>query len=214
MLRRNILGLTACIVCLGLASLSFAGQPDLTQSSFVAASGSAEVSVFCAPNGSGKALTEAKLEAGGETDATITLTLLDAGGNPIYLYPFEDMWLETSLGGLIPCNGGTTADFSTDINGQTTFSGALFAGGFSDRGAGETCVVMVNGSVVVQAGLPILFNSGDLDGNLQVDLSDTIIFVPLYTDGSYHYQVDYFFDGQKTLSDLIFYAGSLSTSCP
>jgi hypothetical protein len=204
-----------CIICLGAASLSFAGQPDHSQSLFVAASGTAEVSVFCAPNGGGKALTEAKLEAGGTVDATITVTLNDAGGNPIFLYPFEDMWLETDMGGMVPCNGGTTADFSTDINGQTTFSAALFAGGCSNRVAGEGCVVMVNSLPITGSpALPILFNSGDMNGSLQVDLTDTIAFVPVYTGGTYSYTVDFFFDGQLNLSDLIFYAGSLNSMCP
>lgn len=144
MLRRNFSGLMVCIMCLGAASLSLAGQPDHSMSFYATASGTAEVSVFCAPDGGGKALTEAKLEAGGEVDATITLTVNDATGAPIFLYPFEDMWLETSAGGMVPCNGGTTADFSTDINGETTFSAALYAGGYSDRTGGETCIVMVN----------------------------------------------------------------------
>ncbi len=80
MLRRNFSGLMVCIMCLGAASLSLAGQPDHSMSFYATASGTAEVSVFCAPDGGGKALTEAKLEAGGEVDATITLTVNDATG--------------------------------------------------------------------------------------------------------------------------------------
>ena len=215
MLRRNVMGLMVCIMCLGVASLSYAGQPDLTLSTFVAAHGTGQVSVFCVPNGSGKALDEAMVEAGGSVDATITVTLVDAGGNPIYLYPFEDMWLETDMGGLVPCNGGTVADGSTDINGEATFSASLYAGGYSNRGAGELCVVMVNGAAITgSVGLDILFNSADINGDLQVELQDTIAFVPMYTSGSYYYELDFFFDGLIFLPDLILYAGALNVACP
>lgn len=213
MLRRNILGLMICVASLGVATLSFAGIPDLSLSSAVTAAGS-EVSVFTLPDGTGKALTEAKLEAGGEVDATITVTLLDAGGLPIFLYPFEDMWLETSMGGLVPCNGGTVADASTDINGVTTFTGALFAGGYSDRSGGETCQVVINGSALIGSDMNILFNSSDIDGNGAQGTSDTIAFVPVYTGGGYDYSIDFFFDGAITLSDLVLYAGGLNTTCP
>lgn len=212
MLRKNILGLMVCI--LGVASLSFAGQPDLTLSGAVAAHGTDEVSVFTNVDGNGKAINQAKLEAGGEVDATITVTLVDSGGNPIYLYPFEDMWLATSLGGLVACNGGTVADGSTDINGQATFSAALYAGGSSDRVGGEKCRVIVNGSALVGSDLNILFNSPDMDGSLIVDLTDTVAFVPLYTGGAYDYSVDFFFDGAINLSDLVLYAGGLFVACP
>jgi len=213
MLRRNILGLMICVASLGVATLSFAGIPDLSLSSAASAAGS-EVSVFTLPNGAGKALTEAKLEVGGEVDATITVTLLDAGGLPIFLYPFEDMWLETSMGGLVPCNGGSVADGSTDINGVATFSGALFADGYSDRTDDEKCQVIINGSALIGSDLDILFNSSDIDGNGAQGTSDTIVFVPLYTGGSYDYSIDFFFDGAINLSDLVLYAGGLNTSCP
>jgi hypothetical protein len=202
-----------CVASLGIATLSYAGIPDLSLSSAGTAAGT-EVSVFTLPDGSGKALTNAKLEAGGEVDATITVTLLDATGAPIFLYPFEDMWLETNMGGLVPCNGGTVADGSTDINGVTTFSGSLFAGGYSDRVAGEKCVVMVNGTALSGSDLDILFNSSDMDGSGAQGVQDTIIFVPLYTGGGYNYSIDFFFDGNINLSDLVLYAGGLNTSCP
>ena len=120
---------------------------------------------------------------GGEVDATITVTLLDAGGLPIFLYPFEDMWLETSMGGLVPCNGGTVADGSTDINGVATFSGALFAGGYSDRTGGEKCQVIINGSALIGSDLDILFNSSDIDGNGLHDLADINLFISAFLAG-------------------------------
>jgi hypothetical protein len=201
-----------CIACLGVATLSFAGQPSPTASVAVSAAGT-QVSVYNLPDGNGKALTEAKPIAGGAVDATITVTLNDAAGNPIFLYPFEDMWLETSLGGMVPCNGGTVSDGSTDINGQTTFTAAMYAGGYSDKAGLESCKVVVNGTALVGSDLDILFNSADINGDLIVNLSDTILFVAVYT-GAYDYSADFSYDGIINLSDLVLYAGGLNTACP
>jgi len=214
MLRRNILGLMVCIACLGVATLSYAGQPSPTLSVAASGAGATQVSVFNLPDGNGKALTEAKPSGAAVVDATITVTLNDAAGNPIFLYPFEDMWLETSLGGLAPCSGGTVSDGSTNINGQTTFTAALYAGGFSDQVAGEKCRVIVNGTALVGSDLDILFNSGDINGDLAVSLSDTILFVAVYTGSVYDYSADFSYDGIINLSDLVLYAGGLNTGCP
>jgi len=203
-----------CIACLGVAALSYAGQPSPTLSNAVSAAGATQVSVFTLPDGNGKALTEAKSIAGVVTDATIIVTLNDAAGNPIYLYPFEDMWLETSLGGLVPCNGGTISDFSTNISGQTSFSAALYAGGYSDFDAGEKCRVIVNGTALVGSDLDILFNSADINGDLVNTLSDTVAFVDVYTGAVYDYKADFSYDGIINLSDLVLYAGGLNVACP
>jgi len=172
------------------------------------------VSVFTVPNGSGHRLLEAMIEPGVMVDATITATFIDAGGNPMFLYPGQDIWIETSSGGLAACMAGTISDGDTDINGQTTFSGTFRAGGYSNRTGGEKARVIINGTALIGSDLDILFNSPDLDGDGQVGLSDTVIFVPRYTGGAYDYSVDYFFDGQINLSDLVLYAGGLNSACP
>lgn len=213
MLRRNILGLLVSVACMGVATLSFAGIPDLNNSTAVTAA-AAEVSVFNTPQGAGDPLSDAQLLGGTGTDATITVTLLDAGGNVVYLYPFEDLWLETSLGGMVPCNGGTVADFSSDINGETTFSGTLYAGGASDRDAGEKARVMVNGLALVGSDLDILFNSADINGDGAVNLSDVILFATPFLAGATDYAFDFYFDGVLNLSDLILLAGEIDTACP
>lgn len=223
MLRKSLL---VCIACLGLATLSFAGIPDLTNSTVVTAQTDTPVSIFCAPDGGGQAFTEARGSSGVQ-DATITVTLLDAGMAPVFLYPFEDLWLETSLGGLIYCTGGTTADASTDINGQTTWSLPLQAGGFSEYNTyggamTEFTKVMVNG-VAMSDDLQILFNSSDLaegiTGPLVSDLTDAIAFTDAkdlwdYPNGPYQYEADAFFSGTYNLSDVIVFAGGLNVSCP
>lgn len=215
MLRRNILGLLVCVATLGFAAFGFAGIPDLNTSTAVTAAPGL-VSVFNLPDASGARIDGAKLATqAGTVDATITVTLLDGVGNPVFNYPFEDMWLETTLGGLIKCPGGTTANFSTNILGVTTFANALFAYGASDRDAGEQCVVYVNGSPLVGSNMNILFNSADMDGNGIVNLTDLVYFVPFVGVGAtYDYSADYYFDDVVNLSDLVLFAGGIGAACP
>jgi hypothetical protein len=182
------------------------------------------VSVFTNVDGLGNRIDHAKAALSSTAvNATITLNVIDTFGNPIFQYPFEDMWLETSAGGLVLCNGGSTADFSTNVNGQTTFSGTLYAGGGSyyDTITNEQCIVMIDGNPVTGAGsaMNILFNSGDLTGDLLVGVQDTSLFKPKYLAGTqppfvYDYAVDYYFDEVITLSDLVLFAGVANTSCP
>jgi hypothetical protein len=223
MLRRNIMGLVICLVTLGVASMGFAGVPDLTLSTATTAA-TGIVSVYTIPNGQGATIGAAKAAASSVlVDATITLNVVDAFGVAIFQYPFEDMWLETAAGGLALCNGGSVADASTDINGDTTFSGALFAGGGSayvPSVSVEQCIVMIDGYPLVQPGFDILFNSGDLTGDTLVGVQDTALFKPLYINGTnpttpvYDYSVDFYFDEVITLSDLVQYAGASNTQCP
>jgi hypothetical protein len=205
--------------------MGFAGVPDHAASS-ASTLATTIVSVFTNVDGLGNRIDHAKAAASSAAvDATITLNVIDTFGNPIFQYPFEDMWLETDAGGLILCNGGSTADFSTDVNGQTTFSGPLFAGGgsFYDKvtPANEQCIVMIDGTPLSSAAsaMDILFNSGDLTGDLLVGVQDTSLFKPKYLAGTqapfvYDYAIDYYFDQVITLSDLVLFAGVANTSCP
>ena len=87
---------------------------------------------------------------GPNVDATIELWVLDAFGDPIYLYPFSDMWLETESKGMVLCPGGSVADQSTDINGYTTFSSAMYAGC-----CGSGMLVIINGTALSQPALDL-----------------------------------------------------------
>jgi hypothetical protein len=203
--------------------MGFAGVPDHAASSATTLA-TTIVSVFTNVDGLGNRIDHAKAALSSTAvNATITLNVIDTFGNPIFQYPFEDMWLETSAGGLVLCNGGSTADFSTNVNGQTTFSGTLYAGGGSyyDTITNEQCIVMIDGNPVTGAGsaMNILFNSGDLTGDLLVGVQDTSLFKPKYLAGTqppfvYDYAVDYYFDEVITLSDLVLFAGVANTSCP
>jgi hypothetical protein len=219
------MGLTVCLISLSFATLGFAGVPDHAASS-ASTLATTLVSVFTNVDGLGNSINGAKAAASSASvDATITLNVIDTDGNPIFQYPFEDMWLETDAGGLVLCNGGSTSDASTDVNGQTTFSNALYAGGgsFYDKvtPSNEQCIVMIDGVPLSNAAsaMDILFNSADLTGDLIVGVQDTSLFKPAYIGGTsgafvYDYAIDYYFDEVITLSDLVLFAGVANTSCP
>ncbi len=215
MLRRNIVGLVICVAALGVSTLGVAGVPDLVNSNADLPAGLPQVSVFLTPDGTGNLMTEARaintppLDV---RDATITVTLLDAGMNPVFAYPFEDIWLETSLGGLAACTNGTLANFNTDINGVTTFVGPFYAGGYSNKLAGELAQVIINGSPLVNEDLNVLFNSADIFPSGAVDLSDVSVFSGLY--GGTGYAADFFYDGIVNLSDLVLFSSSINVVCP
>lgn len=213
MVRRKLVGLFVCSLVMGIVSMAVAGIPDLTLSTATTAAVS-QVSVYSLPNGNGKALTAAKaLGSTTPVNATITLTLKDGNGDPIFLYPSEDLWLETSLGGLKHCAGGTVADFSTNALGITTFSNAILGGKQSDRVLAEKTIVLVSGTSLSGSQLDILFNSPDIDGNLTVNLSDAIAYVANAT-GAYSYRSDYYFDTVINLSDAVLFAQGIGAGCP
>lgn len=213
MVRRKLVGLFVCSLVMGAVSVATAGIPDATLSTATTAA-TAQVSVYTLPNGAGKGLFEAKvINSSTLVNATITLTVLDGNGDPIYLYPAEDMWLETTLGGLALCPGGSTADFLTNAAGVTTFFSTVNGGGQSDRVAAEKTVVVIGGTPLNGSQLDILFNSPDIDGNLEVNLSDTVAFTQ-NAQGSYNYRSDFYFDNQMNLSDTVLYAQGLGVVCP
>ncbi len=238
MLRKNIVGLLICIAALGITSLGFAGIPDLDRSSAVMLNMTADqVNVFNTPDGSGYLMTEARDKdtvPGTWEDATVTVTLIDgtgATGNPVYFYPFEDIWLENNpavppvnLGdaaGLVACPNGSIADASTDINGQTTFSGPFYAGGFVDYTADANddndgkAYVMISGAPIDDP-LKLLFNSADIDGDgMWTSGTDVILFSQRYpASAGYYYSVDYYFDEVNDLSDLVLFSAARNVQCP
>jgi hypothetical protein len=245
MLRKNIVGLLICIAAMGVTTLGFAGIPDLDESSCVMLNApvGANINVNNVPDGSGYLMTEARqvtTTPGTWEDATITVTLLDSGLNPVFAYPFEDIWLENpTLGtpdhhgdiasGLLACPNGTIADASTDINGQTTFSGPFYAGGHvtyshdgNDTNDGKT-YVMVSGAPLTNGPLLLLFNSPDINGDGQVNTDyDVVVFSTRYPEeygepgqpDGYSYSVDFYFDEINDISDLVLFSASLNTLCP
>lgn len=204
MLRRFLLG----ALVLSVASIAWAGVPDLALSQAVIDAAAVGATVYVLPNGAGPGFDSASAAGGGSVDATITLTLLDDQSDPIFGFPFEDLWLETSGGGLVSCPGGVTADGSTDIDGVTTWSNPPAAGGVS---VGETTKVYVAGSALTGAGLDLVFKSADMNGDLVVNLSDIVVFTPMLT--SYNEAGDYNNDGDVDLSDIVRFTPGIGASC-
>jgi hypothetical protein len=235
MLRKNIVGLLICIATMGVATLGYAGIPDLDTSSAVMLNTTAQVNVYNTPDGSGYLMTEARAfntTPGTWEDATITVTLLDSGSNPVFQYPFEDVWLENppavppvnpgDPAGLVACPNGTLADASTDINGVTTFSGPFYAGGFVDYTADMNTdndgftYVMVSGEPLTNGPLKLLFNAADIDGDgLWTSATDVILFSQRYPPSAgYHYSVDFYFDEVNDISDLVLFSAARNVQCP
>jgi len=175
------------------------------------------VSVFTLPDGSGDPLNDCKTYSDImplPADATITVTLNDVAGNPIYGYPAEDIWIETEFGGLILCcAAGSIADRDTDIDGITKISGTVCGGGWSDAEIGERTVVKINQEELPLTGSGfILFNSADVNGDCVINLVDVITFTHNFFEG-HHYSCDFFPDQSINLSDVVLLARSFGVSC-
>ena len=205
MLRRFLLG----IMVLSLASLAWAGVPDLSLSTASIDPAADGASVFIIPNGQGASFDQAVLPGGNIVDATITLELLDTDGNAIFGYPFEDMWIETTGGTFTPCAGNATADASTDEMGMTEWQLPLTAGGNS---AGEQVVVYVAGSPLAGGGINLTFNGPDMNGDLEINISDIGTFTPMI--GTDTYEGDFNYDGTVNISDIGLFTPGIGTSCP
>lgn len=176
------------------------------------------VSLFNVPDGTGTPFTAAFGPGGSTVDATITMTLYDdypGWGQPVAHFPYEDMWLESDGGLLVPCVGGTCADANTDLNGVTTWSSPLNVGGRSDPDEGASIYLVINGAV--PDGDPLVadlrMNSPDLNGDLQVNLADVAPFAQDFY-GLYAYRSDFVWDGMVNLSDLAALAQALGANCP
>jgi hypothetical protein len=208
MVRRKLMGLLVCGLVLGLASFAWAGVPDPDMSTATTAAGQ-QVSVMVNPDGNGFALNACMAYPGvTDVDATITVTVNDINGDPIFLYPATDMWLESESKALVLCPGGSNADADTDINGQSTFTNPLFAG---CQGTGV--VVVINSQALTQPALNMIFNSPDINCDKKVDLTDVVLFAQDYY-GSYQYRCDFYWDGVLNLSDIVLMAQNLQTECP
>lgn len=175
------------------------------------------LSLFCVPDGSGNAFTEAYNQLGEQVDGTLTMTLYSdqpGWGEPVPNYPREDLWLMDTTGNLAVCWEGSIADANTDAFGVTTWSGALLAGGQLDPAAGHSLAVFVSGWILGEMYLTdIRINSSDFNGDLVNNLTDIAMFTQHYF-GAYDYAYDLRWDGAINLSDLTLLAESHGASCP
>lgn len=184
------------------------------------------VSLNTLPNGTGDSMTTAQLWDGVpgnapiDVDATIGVRLIDGSGNPVVGFPANQITVAAEFGGWSQCGGYVlTADVPTDINGQTTISGALFAGGYS--GPGEHMVVVVNSPLLASttypgglSGLQYWVNSADVTGDLAVNLGDVQAFAAAYYAPTYKYSADFWWDGVVQLGDVPIMAAGYGATCP
>ena len=217
MTLKKSLGWLACALIVvatfgGTASAVTTDVPDLDLSYYVTAA-TEPVSVFTVPDGQGNGFDTAFAYGGVTMDATITLYLVDMNGVPFVGYPAEDMWLETTEGGLASCPGGTIADADTDANGMTQWQEPLAAGGYTDP-VSELTIVFVSGGALSQPPLDIYFNSPDLSGDGLVDITDIAMFAQdLF--GAYSYRSDFNWDGAINLSDVSYMTTlGIGAECP
>ena len=182
------------------AGTDLSGVPSLEDSTAeIAYNGPGIPLVMVVPDGSGTPLNQAFDENGNVVDATITMYLRDYAGDPIANFPYEDIWLDTGPGGMNPCIGGANPDDNTDLNGMTSWTAPLEAGGYSDG----PVMVMVNGSALTSnSGLALRIKSPDLDGSLYVILGDLTIMAEDYFSGAYHFRCDFNNDGALNLTDV------------
>jgi len=216
--------LVGAVVCSGECwyDVGWSDVIDLTCST-VSTAATVPVSLCTLPDGKGEPLSQSySLGPAGPVsvvDATITSYLLlcqppPGAPTPVAFYPAEDIWLGTSLRGLRICPLGTIADGATDIIGRTTFSRAMSAGGQTSSLLGEWTNVYVNGEPLTWQQLMIQFNSPDINGDLRIDLTDTVLYAGDWLSGAYAYRSDLCPDLQLNLSDTVLCTCGRGTSCP
>jgi len=180
--------------------------------------------IMVCPDGSGPPLSEARAN-GAVVDATIQVKLVDNYGDPIYMFPPEDLWLqfEVGEGTALACfnnasypGGIFNADAATDSDGWTRFSQPLQGGGWSDA----SVTIYVAGYPALDpdenphSPLPLGIVSPDINGDLVVGLSDIAHFVnDLMYPGEASHRSDFNNDSVINLSDVALMAQGIGTSC-
>jgi hypothetical protein len=222
------MGIFAITLIVCSASLATAGIPDATQCDSQRVEGGVKAILLVTPAAAPDRSFDTAVAIGNPfpapqvlINATIMVTVNDGTGTPVVNYPFEDIWLECPANGnppgdtdvhvgLVPCIGGATADFATDVDGMTEFNNPPFAGGQS---WGPTRVV-INGNGLSNT-VDVSYNSPDLDGDGLVNLIDLQAFTADYFDtGVYHYRADLFYDEVVNLIDLPELSKYYNDSCP
>lgn len=196
-MNKRLLSLAvAGAMVLGLAGVASAGIPDETQSTATSAGGV----VLITPASTGGAIADA--------GATITVTVLDAGGFPVANYPFQDIYVDDpGNGSIVLCQGGSVADADTDNNGVTTISGIIGGGGQN-----QTTQVYINGTPLAGTPLAVGFNSPDIVADLSVDISDFSSFGLDF--GTTAFQSDLVYDNSVDIADFSVFGLSFGQTCP
>ena len=200
-MNKRLLSLAvAGAMLLGLTGVASAGIPSEVTSSAASAGGV----VMITPASNGGAI--------GDAGATVTVTVLDAGGAPVPNFPFQDIWLGHNGDNAIAlCQGGSTADLNTNAAGVTTISGLIGGGGWS-----LTTQVYINGTPLDDPALPVALNSPDIiltgTSYLVVDAADFSAFGQDYQTTAF--RSDIVNDGLVDVADFSRFGQLFGEVCP
>jgi hypothetical protein len=183
-------------------------EPPCTEHSLIDYLAGVDLSIYCLPGGTGLALSDAYALGGTTVDATVGVNLYTCTMQPVAGWPAVDLWLGSPATGLVMPEGMTIADGPTDINGHTTFSGPIYAGG-----SGMELVVQIAGVGTINGTAPYHLNSPDINADGSVNLSDVVEFAQDFYSGS-GYRSDFFYDGTINLSDLVILAQGMGSAFP
>jgi hypothetical protein len=190
----------AIALAFAAVTVAIAGAADFPSHSLSTATIAGAGTLMITPARSGETL--------GDLGLTVTVTLVDAVGQPWPNYPAADVWLDSELPSDVAlCANGSIGDSNSDANGVMIFSGAVAGGGATAR----TNVYFVN-TALLGPPLPIAFNSPDINGDLVVDLSDFGLFGQDF--GSDVFRSDLVHDGLVDLADFSRFGSSFGERCP
>ncbi len=136
-----------------------------------AASGPAGI-IFACPQSDGDLLSGSGL--------TISVTVRDNVNAPVAGVPAADIWLIGCNDLLALCggSGAINAAAPTDVNGQTTITGDIAAGGCENGGVRVVVQgVVIGAGVCADPCVLIKVRSGDFNANLVVNVQDFSFFV-------------------------------------
>jgi len=216
------LSFAAAVTLCGAGNTAAQGPVAQNSMAFLATPGLPDVSMFLVPDGTGSPFSNCFQRGGNQVTAQIIVTLLDASFMPVPNWPATNVRLEHSLSPLIWCpnifypppnHAPNLADGPTNAAGQTTFTMSYHGGGWV---VGPTFVWVLEASgtwAQIPVPLNVAYNSGDINGDLVINLVDVGIFAAIFY-GPYHYKADFNFDHLVNLIDVAMLAGVYGASCP
>lgn len=203
-----VLSLTAAaLLCLQVAGADTvnSGVVDPCNSS---ASGAAGV-IFACPQSDGDLLSGSGL--------TISVTVMDNVPAPVVGVPAADIWLIGCNDLLALCggSGAINATAATDVNGQTTITGDIAAGG-CDNGGVRVVVqgIVIGAGVCADPCVAVKVRSADFNGNLIINVVDFAFFAGGYpVNPAVNDCRDFNNDGQVGIVDFAKFTAHNGHSC-
>ncbi len=194
-------------------TLASANQPAVLAETIISQN-TVEASLFILPDGSGAPLSQAVLFGGQMVDASIAVTLVTDYGAVVRGFPREDIWLSSTAETENACSIMFIADTNTDASGVTRFIVALAGGGATTEPLWVYLLGQpaLNELFIAHPQVPLRINSADINGDLNVDLSDVALFAADF-HGPYNYRSDFHWDGVVNLVDVVKMAAGLGAGC-